>query len=99
MSFWETIIEQLGGNRFVAMTGAKNFVFSNSEKSLRFSIGRNSHGVNRVRIILTPADDYTMQFISVRGESFKIKQEVKGVYCDMLEHVFTKCTGLYTRLF
>ena len=99
MEFYKTIFDQLGGNKFKVMTGAKNFCYSTEENFLSFSIGKNEKGINRVKIILTPADDYTMQFAYVRGTNYKIKKTVEGVYCDMLQDVFTKETGMYTKLF
>ena len=99
MEFYKVIFEQLGGNRFKAMTGAKNFCYSEKENFLSFSIGKNSKGINRVKITLTAADDYTMQFASVRGTNYKVKKTVEGVYSDMLQDVFTMETGMYTRLF
>lgn len=92
----KTILEQLGGNKFAVMTGAKNFV--GSEQGLMFKIGSNSKGVNKVRIVLTPMDLYDMEFYSVRGTSIKLKAEHKGVYCDQLQNIFVEATGLYTRL-
>lgn len=99
MEFHKVIYDQLGGNRFKAMTGAKNFCYSEKEKFLSFSIGRNSKGINRVKITLTAQDDYTMQFASVRGTNYNIKKTVEGVYCDMLQDVFTMETGMYTKLY
>lgn len=96
--FAKIILDQIGGHKFVVMTGAKNFCYSEKEKFLSFSIGRNSKGVNKVKITLTPWDDYTMQFAFVRGTNCKIKATVEGVYCDMLQDVFTMNTGLYTKL-
>ena len=46
---YEIILQQLGGNRFVAMTGAKNLGTSN-KKDLSFSIGRNAKSVTHVHI-------------------------------------------------
>ena len=97
--FARIIFEQIGGHKFAVMTGAKNFCYSEKEHFLSFSIGRNNKGINRVKIILTPADDYTMQFFYIRGANYKVKAEVEGVYCDMLQDVFTMNTGLYTKLF
>ena len=37
------ILKQIGGNRFIAMTGAKGFTFS--DKYMSFKIGRNSKGI------------------------------------------------------
>jgi len=88
-------LKQLGGNKFIAMTGAKNFGFGS--KGMVFKIGRNSKGVNYVRIDLRN-DLYDMEFIQMRAGREKIKSKIKGVYNDQLQKIFTKHTGMYTRL-
>ena len=83
------MLKQLGGNRFIMMTG--------------FKIGRNSKGVNFVRIDLKN-DLYNMEFIQLRKKrgsmdvNMKVLKRVKGVYADQLQSVFTKHTGMYTSL-
>ncbi len=47
----KTILEQLGGELFVAMTGAKNFV--GTEDSLTFEVGSNLKHVSHVRVTQT----------------------------------------------
>ena len=102
-----TIYEQLGGDRFVAMTGAKGFVAD--ENTLRISIGRNASKANRVWITLDADDTYTMRFFRYTaprydGKTGAFKEEkitevakISNVYCDQLQSVFTGVTGLYTR--
>jgi hypothetical protein len=91
-----TILKQIGGNRFIAMTGAKDFAFSN--KYMSFKIGRNSKGINFVRIAHNGKDLYDMEFgfVSVRG--IKVKKKVKDIYADMLGTMFKKYTGMNVRL-
>ena len=93
----ETLIQQLGGNKFKMMTGAKNFGIDG--KSLTFSIGRNSKGVNYVRIKLTSRDLYDMEFAQLRAGQVKVKSKEKGVYADQLGKMFKKHTGMNVRLF
>lgn len=92
------VLRQLGGNRFIAMTGAKQFVKDDEKRSISFRIGRNSEGVNVVRITLNAMDTYDMEFLSVRAGNVKVKSTSDGVYCDGLEQSFTTHTGLYTSL-
>jgi hypothetical protein len=97
----QTILAQLGGNRFIAMTGAKNL--TSSDNALSFKIGRNSSRANCVRIELTPSDTYTMTFQRAarsKTQGFQIKEveKIEGVYCDQLQSIFTKVTGLETHL-
>lgn len=96
MQIAKTILAQLGGNRFVAMTGAKNLIAL--PEGLSFKIGRNSKGVSHVRVTLTPADDYTVEFLACRAGTIKTKAKAAGVYCDNLQSIFTANTGLYTSL-
>ena len=92
------IWEHLGGNKFRVMTGAKNFMgFSNG---LVMKIGRNSSNSNYLKITLNSMDLYDMEFakVSRMGEK-KSVTEYSDVYNDMLTDVFTKHTGMYTKLF
>lgn len=112
MTVGQTIYQQLGGGRFVAMTGAKYFLADDNK--LRFRIGRNASKANKVVITLDPYDTYTMTFSKYTPYSFKIKKdgtfketqesdkiiaEYEGIYCDQLQEIFTEVTGMYTRLF
>ena len=92
----KTILQQLGGNKFIAMTGAKNLGHTN--KGLQMKIGRNSKGITHVIINLKASDTYEMEFIKLRGASRKVVKKVSGVYNDMLGKIFTKYTGMHTRL-
>ena len=91
------LLQQLGGNKFKMMTGAKNFGIDG--KSLTFSIGRNSKGINFVRIKLTSMDLYDIQFAQLRMGQVKVKSTAKRVYGDQLGKVFKKHTGMNVRLF
>ena len=93
---YETILKQLGGNRFIAMTGAKNL--GTNGKDLSFSIGRNAKKVTHVHIKLTSMDLYDVEFINMRGAKRKVIKKVKGVYGDMLPKIFKKYTGMNVRL-
>jgi hypothetical protein len=88
-------LKQLGGNKFIAMTGAKDFGVG--PKGMSFKIGRNSKRVNYIRIDLKN-DLYNMEFMWVSKRGVKVVKKVKGVYNDQLQKVFTKYTGMYTRL-
>jgi hypothetical protein len=92
----KTILQQLGGNKFIAMTGAKNLGSTN--KSLQFKIGRNSKSISHVIITLKSSDLYEMEFIRIRGVKRTVVKKVKGVYADQLQTMFTKYTGMNTKL-
>lgn len=90
-----TILQQLGGRRFITMTGARNLV--DCGNSLMFHIPETKR-INHVKIILTDDDLYTMRFGRICKLDYQLTEEVNGVYCDQLQAVFTEVTGLYTYL-
>lgn len=96
MSVAQTILQQLGGNRFIAMTGAKNFL--GGKDKLIFSIPHAKNGINKVSITLTSDDLYTVEFYKFRKLDLTLITSHVGVYNDMLQEIFTNETGLYTRL-
>ncbi len=62
----QTILAQLGGNRFVVMTGAKQLV--DTGNGLQFSIGRGAtNKANKVRVTLDTTDTYVVEFFYLRG--------------------------------
>tara|TARA_R100000008_G_C3525575_1_gene136405 strand:- start:447 stop:758 length:312 start_codon:yes stop_codon:yes gene_type:complete len=98
MTVAKTILEQLGGNKFRVMTGAKNFM--GFTDGLAMKIGRNSSNSNYLKITLNSMDTYDMEFAKVTrmGEK-KSVTEYNNIYCDMLTDQFTSHTGMYTSLF
>lgn len=95
----ETIFEQLGGSRFRAMTGARDFV--GGPNSLQFKLPRGAKdGINAVRVTLDPDDTYTVAFYKMGRHALTCVTVAssEGVYCDQLQALFTRCTGLYTSL-
>lgn len=94
MEVAKTILNQLGGGRFVAMTGAKNFGIMSGKRGLAFQIPMRN-GVRGVRVYLNGMDTYDMEFLN---RKFEVKNRVEGVYNDQLQGVFTEQTGLYTHL-
>ena len=98
MTVAKTILEQLGGNKFRVMTGAKNFM--GFTDGLVMKIGRNSSNSNYLKITLNSMDTYDMEFAKVtRMVEKKSVTEYNNIYCDMLTDQFTSHTGMYTSLF
>ena len=90
-------LQQLGGNRFIAMTGAKHFGVG--PNGMSFKIGKNSKRVNHVTIDYDRGRDlYNMKFDWVTIKGIKNKKTLKGIYADQLQDMFTKYTGMYTSL-
>ena len=93
------VLQQLGGNKFIAMTGAKDFSRNDDKQQIGFKIGRNARNVNYVRITLNSMDTYDMEFLNVSVKGSKVKSKVDGVYNDHLQEIFTANTGMHTSLF
>lgn len=92
------ILNQLGGHRFLVMTGARNLVSDTKNNALMFKIGRNKSKANYVKIRLNSMDTYDMLFARIHGAKYTELKEYEGLYGDQLQTVFTDYTGLYTRL-
>jgi hypothetical protein len=92
-----TILKQLGGPTFKAMTGAKDFVGS-KDGYLLFRLPPSNKGINKCRITLQSNDLYKLEFFKVRGIDWHLIDTRDDVYCDQLQNVFTTVTGRFTRL-
>lgn len=104
----EIIFEQLGGNRFLVMTGANHLMADGS--TLRMQLPKNISGANRLYITLNENDLYTMRFFKytaprLNTKTFEFSKEkikeieiIDDVFCDMLQDIFTRVTGMYTHL-
>lgn len=105
-----TILQQLGGGRFLVMTGTKDLIAI--DNGLKMTLARNVSKANRLEITLNGADLYDIKFyhftpwrFSTRGGQFReypekttVVKEYKNCYFDQLQELFTNVTGLYTRL-
>lgn len=93
----DTILKQLGGGRFIAMTGAKNLAFASNPPGLHMSIGRGAKsGIKYLRINYDRGSDtYTMKFLNNSGGTVR---EQSFVHADQLRRVFTSTTGFDTSL-
>jgi hypothetical protein len=93
----ETILQQLGGQRFIHMTGAKNIMFgAKGELTFQLPIG----AWRFCMIELTVMDTYTVRFDLPRkmaqpGEQSKT---FENAYAEDLRRIFEGATGLATKL-
>jgi hypothetical protein len=97
----QTIFAQLGGRRFIAMTGARNLI--GGENYLMFSLptGFAKNGINNVRITLDWTDTYIFEALKVtRRPELKLEtiEKLERVYVEDLQRIFTEVTGLDTHL-
>ncbi len=88
------ILKQLGGNRFIAMTGARNFYCDDNSLHFRLPSTITKDRINYVKIILNSMDTYDLEFVSIRGEKMKTVATFEGAYNDMLQSVVSDKTGL-----
>ena len=98
----QTILQQIGGRRFTAMTGSRDFI--DMGNGLRMSLARNKTSANRLDIIYDAgADLYNMRFYRRTFSKKTFESRTKdiaiheGIYFDMLEEMFTMVSGIYTR--
>jgi hypothetical protein len=100
MTVAKTILDQLGGNRFVRMTGASNFVGSDNALVMKLkSRGpcRTKNGASHLSITLNSMDTYDVKFVKYNRKLDQIVvSQHDGIYCDMLANTFETETGLYT---
>ena len=100
----KTILEQIGGRRFAAMTGSKDF--TDMGNGLRMSLARNKTSANRLDIIYDGGADLTI-CVSTAGRSAKrhsssrtkdIETYTRGIYVFRYAgRNVHMVTGLYTR--
>jgi hypothetical protein len=99
MTVANTILAQLGGNRFIAMTGAKNLM--GDKDSLQFKIGAGAKDrITHVRVLLSADDTYAVTFYRISGRGLDVRtiREDGMVYADSLRATFEAATGFRTSL-
>jgi hypothetical protein len=92
------IFAQLGGNKFLAMTGAHTLISHGNALSMK--LRTNKSKANYLIITLNGLDLYNVEFLKV-NYSKDTTTEVKifeNVYNDQLQNIFTEITGMYTKL-
>lgn len=96
-----TIIQQMGGNKLVAMVGAKNFSFGTIEYDgftqpymiFQFAMSRK---YKYCRVIYEEGKDtYVFQLLNNKGV---VKESISDAYCEDLISLFEEKTGLYLSL-
>ena len=95
----KTILAQLGGNKFVVMTGAKQLVDLGNGLQFKLPSTREfvRQGINCVRVILDARDTYTVEFFKT-GKAVKTIATHSDVYAENLAQIFRSETGLETSL-
>jgi len=104
MDHAKAIQQQIGG-KALYMIGAKNVAGGADPQTglgyLSFRIGKNTKGVNYIKVQLNGMDTYDVEYGKVRGgmnPSYKVISTDEGMYNDMLRGSIERNTELYTSL-
>lgn len=95
------MLEQLGGNSFIAMTGAREFVSSDNPQprlTMRLPANLTEQRGTHMEVSLLPTDEYLMVFFKLRNGVRRIIERVDGVQVSGLRQAFERMTGLRTSL-
>lgn len=94
-----TILAQLGGNKFIAMTGAFHLLAITQGLSLKF---KGNKKANYMTVELQADDTYTVIFKHLKTINYmpvvKDVASFERVYAEQLQDIFTQITGLATHL-
>jgi hypothetical protein len=97
----EIIIQQMGGSgRLKAMINAKQFIHGQDENGIchvsfrHMQGGPRGKGINYTKITLAPSDTYTVEFGYIRSPNYIVRSTHSDIYCDMLQELWERETGL-----
>jgi len=90
------ILAQLGGNKFVVMTGAS--CYSDDNGNTLVAKFKGSPVANILYVTLNSMDTYDVKICKFRGTNIKTIKEVNGAYAEMLKPIFEQTTKLRTSL-
>jgi hypothetical protein len=85
-----TILKQLGGSKFIAMTGATCY----SDGNTLVSKFKGSKIANIMYVTLNSLDLYDVKICKYRALEVKTIVEIENVYADMLKSIFENTTKL-----
>jgi len=92
----QTILSQLGGSLFVAMTGARDLL--QLEAGLRCRMGRGALCSHLQIDIDLATDTYTVSTYKIRGLNCRELARVEHVYADALRGTVEQLTGFFLSL-
>lgn len=94
-----TILRQLGGNRFTAMTGARDLIGDHKSLRMRLPANLTKRAATHLQIVLLPDDTYSLRLQRKRGMSGVVELDYRtGIHVEQLRAAFTDLTGLETSL-
>ena len=95
MSVAETILQQLGGQRFTAMTGSKNSLADGNRLTITLDEATDTYRMRFYKYTAGRLNKKTFEWVPDKVVEVA---EFDNVYCDMLQELFTQVTWMYTRL-
>lgn len=96
-----TMVSQLGGNKFFVMTGSKPQYKDTrtSNPLIAFKLKRNQSKANYMKLSYISGQDlYKMEFVQMTAKKNETVEVYEGLFGDQLQEFFTSTTGMYTRL-
>lgn len=103
-----SIMQQLGGSKFKAMTGCKDVYAIDNGLQFKLPSRFAKKSINCVQIKLNGNDLYDVSFIAItnrKDPKFGVRMpfakdvsKFEDIYCDQLQEIFTRETGLDTHL-
>lgn len=93
-----TILAQLGGQRFVAMTGAHSFVYEGKALHFRLRSNITKQKAQGMKITLNGKDYYDLEMFKIENFEVVLLDKKNDVDVESLQNTFTEMTGLATRL-
>lgn len=100
MTIANTILAQLGGNHFLAMTGAKNLITGSNFLQFDVPASMTKERANKIRVTLASNDTYTLAAYKFSARKLHLLEVGKAsdIYAETLRSAFTRLTGLHTSL-
>ena len=94
MTVAQNILNQLGGSKFIAMTGATCL----SDGTTLITKFKGSRLANIMYVTLTENDTYDVKICKFRGTTVTTVKEFSNAYADMLKPIFEQTSQLRTSL-
>ena len=94
MSVAQTILRQLGGNKFVTMTGAKQLITYPDALSFQLPAGTTKNKANYVKVTINKNDLYGVSFCKIFRLEMRELSSFDDISSEGLGDLFTTETGL-----
>ena len=92
------ILRQLGGQKFIGMTGSKNFSYEGNSLTFNVPASLTRKRASGVKITLNRKDLYDLESFKIRNYEVISIASYNDIANDNLQRTFTQMTGLETKL-